>query len=326
MGLEIAVGRVAEIHWRFTRAVAAVCGTLRSTLGFPIKRECFSWDVRPLPCLLQGSPRCGAEVCPMSNLQRAAEALRRSKRVVFFTGAGISADSGIPTFRDKLTGLWAKHDPQRLETADAFRKNPALVWSWYLWRRQQVGQAKPNLAHLSIPRIADAGWNVSVVTQNIDDLHERAGSSSVIHLHGRLMDVKCFGCHRPAELSPDQLAAPPAGQMIEPPRCTRCNGRLRPGVVWFRENLPEDAWRSAVRLVEACDLLISVGTSGVVMPAAGIPDMALAAGATVIHVNLDDVGMDGAEEIMLVGPAGVVLPALLQAAGVAGPLQLDGFT
>lgn len=96
-------------------------------------------------------------------------------------------------------------------------------------------------------------------------------------------------------------------------------------MVWFRENLPEDAWRSAVRLVEACDLLISVGTSGVVMPAAGIPDMALAAGATVIHVNLDDVGMDGAEEIMLVGPAGVVLPALLQAAGVAGPLQLDGF-
>lgn len=253
----------------------------------------------------------------MSNLRRAAEALRRSKTVVFFTGAGISADSGIPTFRDKLTGLWAKHDPQRLETADAFRANPTLVWSWYLWRRHQVSQAKPNSAHLSIPQLADAGWDVSVVTQNIDDLHERAGSSPVVHLHGSLMDVKCFGCHRPAELSPDQLAVPLEGQLIEPPRCTRCNGRLRPGVVWFRENLPDNAWRSAVRLVRACDFLVSVGTSGVVMPAAGIPDMALAVGATVIHVNLEDVGMDGADEIMLEGPAGVVLPALLQATGVA---------
>lgn len=140
------------------------------------------------------------------------------------------------------------------------------------------------------------------------------------------MDVKCFACHRPGKLTPAQLGIPEERQLIEPPRCVRCNGKLRPGLVWFRENLPEGAWRSAVRLVQNCDLLISVGTSGVVMPAADIPNMALAAGATVIHVNLEDVGLDAAEEIMLTGAAGVLLPALLRALGVGAPLPPDGLT
>lgn len=249
-------------------------------------------------------------------MQRAAEALRTSKRVVFFTGAGISAGSGIPTFRDKLTGLWEKCDPQRLETADAFRENPALVWGWYLWRRRQVSQAEPNSAHLSIHRLANAGWEVSVVTQNIDDLHERAGSKGVVYLHGSLMSVKCFACHRLVELNAEQLQIADEGKLIEPPRCARCNGRLRPGIVWFKENLPEDAWRLAVRLVRNCELLISVGTSGVVMPAADIPDMALVAGATLIHVNLEDVGSGGANEIMLLGSAGEVLQTLLRSVGI----------
>lgn len=249
-------------------------------------------------------------------MQRAAEALRTSKRVFFFTGAGISADSGIPTFRDKLTGLWERQDPRRLETADAFRENPALVWGWYLWRRRQVSQAEPNSAHSSITRLAKAGWDVSVVTQNIDDLHERAGSKGVVHLHGSLMNVKCFACHRQVELTLEKLQIADEGNLIEPPRCTRCNGRLRPGVVWFKENLPEDAWRSAVRLVKNCDLLISVGTSGVVTPAADIPEMAQASGATVIHVNLEDVGLGGANEIMLLGSAGEVLQTLIRSVGI----------
>ncbi|MCO6690590.1 SIR2 family NAD-dependent protein deacylase [Pseudomonas asiatica] len=257
----------------------------------------------------------------MSTIQRAADAMRAAKQIVFFTGAGISAESGIPTFRDKLTGLWAKHDPERLETAHAFRENPALVWSWYLWRRNQVSQAKPNAAHLAIPLLATAGRSVAVVTQNIDDLHERAGSSAVVHLHGSLMNVKCFACHRPGKLSPAQLEVPEEGQLIEPPRCARCNGKLRPGVVWFGENLPEDAWRSAMRLVKSCDLLISVGTSGVVMPAAGIPRFALAAKATVIHVNLENVRLGGSDEIMLKGAAGGVLSALVEAAGFGDLMQ-----
>lgn len=129
------------------------------------------------------------------------------------------------------------------------------------------------------------------------------------------MDVKCFACHRPGKLSPAQLAVPEEGRFIDPPRCARCNGKLRPGVVWFGENLPEDAWRSAVRLVKSCDLLVSVGTSGVVRPAAGIPGLALAAKATVIHVNLENVGLGGSDEIMLIGAAGLVLPALIEATG-----------
>lgn len=111
----------------------------------------------------------------------------------------------LPTFRDKLTGMWEKYDPQRLETADAFRENLALVRGWYLWRRRQVSQAEPNSAHLSIHRLTNAGWEVSVVTQNIDDLHERAGSKGVVHLHGSLMSVKCFACYRPVELNAEQL-------------------------------------------------------------------------------------------------------------------------
>jgi NAD-dependent deacetylase len=252
----------------------------------------------------------------MDQMHRASEAIRRSKKIVFFTGAGISAASGIPTFRDKLTGLWEKHDPKRLETANAFRENPALVWGWFLWRRRQVAQAQPNSAHLCIPQLAKAGWEVSVVTQNIDDLHERAGSAEVFHLHGSLMSVKCFACHRPSDLTFEQMEVPDGDRLIQPPRCSRCNGRLRPGVVWFKENLPEDAWRSAVRLVKSCDLLISVGTSGVVTPAADIPEIALSAGATVIHINLEDVGLGGANEIMLLGSAGEVLQALLLTVGV----------
>lgn len=252
----------------------------------------------------------------MNHMQKAAEVLAEARRIVFFTGAGISAESGIPTFRDKLTGLWAKHDPERLETADAFRENPALVWGWYLWRRRQVTLAQPNDAHHSISKLAKARWDVSVITQNIDDLHERAGVDGVIHLHGTLLSVKCFACHRPIALESEQLNISSEGELVEPPRCSRCNGRARPGVIWFRENLPEDAWLSAVRLVRTCDVLISVGTSGVVRPAADLPEMAIRANATVIHVNREDVSLGSDREIMVVGSAAHILPKLLGCLGL----------
>lgn len=252
----------------------------------------------------------------MTHMQKAADVLAVARRIVFFTGAGISAESGIPTFRDKLTGLWAKHNPQRLETAEAFRENSALVWGWYLWRRRQVTLAQPNAGHYSIRKFAKAGWDVSVITQNIDNLHERAGVDAVVHLHGTLLSVKCFACHRPIALELEQLSISKEGELVEPPRCSRCNGRARPGVVWFKENLPEDAWLSAVRLVRTCDVLISVGTSGVVRPAADLPEMAIKAKATVIHVNLEDVSLGGDREIMLIGSAAQVLPELLGCLGV----------
>jgi NAD-dependent deacetylase len=255
----------------------------------------------------------------MDDMSRATQALRAARKVVFFTGAGISAESGIPTFRDKLTGLWAKHDPQRLETAAAFRENPALVWGWYLWRRNQAKQAKPNAAHQVVTRLADSGRSVFVVTQNIDDLHERAGSRNVLHLHGSLATPICFACKRPADLTNEQAAISDELELIQPPRCLRCNGRLRPGVVWFGEDLPYGAWKTAMAEVKSCNVLISVGTSGVVRPAADIPEIAMAAGATVIHVNLSDVALGNPNELMLVGPAAKVLPLLLLAVNDPSP-------
>lgn len=252
----------------------------------------------------------------MNDMHKASEALREATKVVFFTGAGISAESGIPTFRDKLTGLWEKYDPQRLETADAFRENPALVWGWYLWRRHQTSQAKPNAAHYAVSRLASIDRRVAVVTQNIDDLHERAGSRDVVHLHGSLAQPKCFACHRSAELRPEQAAVSDEAVLVEPPRCQRCNGRLRPGVVWFKEDLPVGAWKAAMSLVKNCDVLISVGTSGVVMPAADIPEIALATGAIVIHVNMVDVALGGTNELMLIGNAAEVLPTLFGSIGI----------
>lgn len=248
----------------------------------------------------------------MTDIEQAVAVLQKAKKVVFFTGAGISADSGIPTYSENLSGIWAGHDPRDLETAKAFRENAALVWGWYLWRRLRVGQAKPNAAHLAVPRMANTHRQISVITQNIDDLHERAGSLNVVHLHGSLAMPKCFACHRSSAVSPDQSVMPDEGALIEPPRCGRCNGKMRPAVVWYGEDLPPQVWKKAVHLVKDCDLLISVGTSGIVMPAAGLPDLALASGASVIHVNKADVSKGEQKEFMLVGAAVEILTMLAQ--------------
>lgn len=245
----------------------------------------------------------------MTISEQAIAAMKSARSIVCFSGAGISSESGIATYSEKLTGFWATHDPRHLETAKAFRENPQLVWGWYLWRRQQVSRAQPNAAHLALQRIASLGPTVSIITQNIDDLHERTGSEDVIHLHGSLATPKCFACNRPAEVTPDQ-PVPEGGSLIEPLRCGRCNGKLRPGVVWYGEDLLPRTWRSALKLVKNCDVLISVGTSGIVTPAANLPGIALSSGATVIHVNIADVGTGEPNEIMLTGKASEILPQL----------------
>lgn len=173
-----------------------------------------------------------------TDYDQAVRALLDAKHIVISTGAGISQESGIPTYREGLTGLWAGHHPQYLDTANAFRENPQLVWAWYLWRRQQVARAKPNAGHIAIEQMATLGRKISIITQNIDDLHEKAGSKEVLHLHGRLTTPKCFACHRPATLPPDKLHISDFGALIEPPRCQKCNGKLRPGVIWYGEDLP----------------------------------------------------------------------------------------
>jgi NAD-dependent deacetylase len=233
-----------------------------------------------------------------------------ANRIVVFTGAGISAESGIPTFRDPLTGIWARQDPEKLETANAFREDAALVWGWYLWRRAQVAQAVPNAAHQAIAQLT---WtrDVTVITQNIDDLHERAGAVDVIHLHGSLEQPKCFACHRtPTAFSFEEPIAS-EDMRIEPPRCPRCRGKLRPGVVWFGEELPAVAWKKAVLATKNCDVLLSIGTSGVVFPAAEIPTMALRAGAYVVHINPVQVVQPSCRELCLVGRATEIVPALV---------------
>ncbi|MBK4998580.1 NAD-dependent deacylase [Pseudomonas sp. S31] len=242
-----------------------------------------------------------------------AKQLREAMHVVVFTGAGASAESGIPTFRDALTGLWERFNPAQLATPEAFRADPSLCWGWYEWRRQKVGQAQPNGAHLAIAELAKHVPRLTVVTQNVDDLHERAGSQGVIHLHGRLNSPRCIDCGHSYQLQESLEDLPEEGSRIEPPRCRACDGYVRPGIVWFGEMLPEDAWRAGLEAAEECDVFLSIGTSGIVYPAAELPLRALGHGATVVHINT--VRFDvSSQEHFLQGPASARMKSLLQEA------------
>lgn len=251
------------------------------------------------------------------------EALRSAQHVVVFTGAGVSAESGIPTFRDSLTGLWKRFDAASLATPEAFQADPELVWGWYEWRRMKVLQARPNAAHLSIARLSRQVPRLTLVTQNVDDLHERAGSNDVIHLHGSLQAPRCFSCGEAPALPLGMPDEPDGGRRLEPPHCSRCNGLLRPGVVWFGESLPAAASNAAFEAAEDCDLLISVGTSGLVYPAAEMPGLAWRSGAVVVHVNPQPEISHSEREYALAGPAGEQLPRLVEqafgASGTPGP-------
>ena len=241
-------------------------------------------------------------------------ALRSARHVTVFTGAGVSAESGIATFRDAQSGLWAKYDATELATPEACARDAALVWGWYEWRRQQMLRAAPNPAHVAIAALVGAVPALSVITQNVDDLHERAGSRDVIHLHGRLLQPRCFDCGAPWTHPPGAPRQAPSGERIQPPACPRCSGPIRPGVVWFGEALPDAAWQRAVEAARHCDLLLSVGTSALVYPAAELPQIAVRNGATVIQVNPAPTALDDIADWNLHGAAGEVLPALVAAA------------
>jgi NAD-dependent deacetylase len=237
------------------------------------------------------------------------EALRQARHVTVFTGAGISAESGIATFRDKGVGLWQRFNPADLATPEAFLRAPALVWGWYESRRLQVSAAQPNAGHLAIVELAKRVSSFSVVTQNVDDLHERAGSQNVIHLHGSLFAPRCFDCSAPYK---GELCTSAPDGPVKPPRCEECGGMVRPGVVWFEEALPEDSFSEADQAIRQADCFLSIGTSGLVQPAASFYKLALANGAVVVHVNPDAVGGGADGEFALRGAAGVVLPELLR--------------
>lgn len=187
----------------------------------------------------------------------------------------------MPTFRDDATGLWAKYDPYELSSTDGWANNPERVWAWYLWRHHLVGRVEPNAGHRAV-----ADWQdhceVTVITQNVDDLHERAGSKAVHHLHGSLFEFWCATCNsRYDEPLPD-MPDPELEKM--PPTCA-CGGLIRPGIVWFGEQLPDEPWQASVDAAATCDAMVVVGTSGLVYPAAALPDVALASGAVVIEIN-----------------------------------------
>lgn len=232
-----------------------------------------------------------------------------AKHLVVLTGAGASAESGVPTFRDALTGLWKNFDPQQLATPEAFAAQPSLVWGWYEWRRKLLLEAKPNAAHQAIAKLEQQAQKFTLITQNVDDLHERAGSKNALHLHGSIFQPRCFDCAAPYEFS----AKPSLDveQELEPPHCPSCNGYIRPGVVWFGEGLPVEAMQQAFQAAEECDLLLSIGTSGAVYPAAEIPVLAARRGTLVVHINPDAKTSGYANELAIQGKAGEILPQLV---------------
>nr|WP_245673001.1 NAD-dependent deacylase [Aldersonia kunmingensis] len=199
----------------------------------------------------------------------------------------MSAESGVPTFRDAQTGLWARVDPADLATPHAWESDPALVWAWYQWRAGLVRRAQPNDGHFALARWA-AHADVRVVTQNVDDLHERAGSEVASHLHGSLFAPRCSECGTPAD-SVEPLDDPV--ERLDPPDCDRCGGLIRPGAVWFGEAMPSEPLERAMECAQTCDLMLVVGTSGVVYPAAGLPGLAREAGATVVEINPEPTGI-----------------------------------
>jgi NAD-dependent deacetylase len=243
--------------------------------------------------------------------------LRSARRIVVLSGAGMSAESGIPTFRDKGTGLWARFDPQTLATPEAFRRDPDTVWAWYEWRRHLVARALPNAGHTALTALAARPQieSLTIVTQNVDDLHERAGAKAVLHLHGSLFAPRCFDCGRAFSGLADLQKDEPEGQTtrLAPPRCAFCNGRIRPGVVWFGESLPETVWLDALREVERADLLLVVGTSGLVHPAASLPEAARRQGCDVAVLNPDPATLSERGDMDWQISAAVGLPALLSA-------------
>lgn len=227
------------------------------------------------------------------------------------SGAGISAESGVPTFRDDRNGLWARFDPYELSSTQGWQDHPERVWAWYLWRHHLVQRVDPNEGHHTV-----AAWekiagieDVTVITQNVDNLHERAGSTAVHHLHGSLFEFRCDKCDSaylgelPEMLEPELEA--------EPPQCA-CGGLIRPDIVWFGEPLPEGPWQASVEAVQRADLLIVVGTSGIVYPAAGLPEMALAQGTVVVEVNPEETPLSASATLAVRQSASDALPHLLQ--------------
>jgi NAD-dependent deacetylase len=263
----------------------------------PTRRGVGYWRRRPVSGL-----------SPEELTRAAARRLAAVQLLVVFTGAGVSKESGIPTFREPQTGLWARYDPMQLATREGYLSDPPLVWEWYEHRFGMVDEAVPNAGHLAIAELERLLPRVVVVTQNIDGLHQRAGSHDVIELHGSMHRLKCI-----SERHTGFRRADFAGTDVKPPRCPQCGDLLRPDVVWFGEALPHEELQRAFALARACDAMLVVGTSGLVQPAATVPLLATRTGAAVIDVNPLRDELSRVADVFLQGPGGEVLPRLVAA-------------
>ncbi len=235
------------------------------------------------------------------------KAVREARHVCVLTGAGVSAESGVPTFRDAMEGLWEKHDPRQLATPEGFAEDPKLVWGWYAWRRELVRQVDPNPGHHSLAELEDLSSRLTLVTQNVDGLHQRAGSRNVIEFHGNLFVDRCFVEGHVVE---DPVEPDADG---EPPKCPSCGGPVRPGVVWFGESIPGAALTGAFEAARDCDLYLSIGTSSEIYPAAGLLDIARSACATTVEINPDATEQTVHFDFVLSGKSGEILPELVVA-------------
>jgi NAD-dependent deacetylase len=245
----------------------------------------------------------------LKTLNAAVSALASARRVVVTTGAGMSKESGIPTFRDALTGLWANYSAEDYATASAFRRDPARVFGWYAWRRRMAAQAQPHPGYYALARLEQLVDQQVIVTQNVDGLHARAGSGRVVELHGSLHRFSCADARHPIDDA--QIPVPVVDGPCDPPPCPLCGSPARPDVVWFGEMLPERALAEAWELAASCDVMLVVGTSGLVYPAAQLPYIARGAGATVVEVNPEPTETSKLAHIICCGPAGEILPALV---------------
>ena len=236
----------------------------------------------------------------MKMFDTVAQKLKDSRKIVFVTGAGISQESGIPTFRGK-DGYWRKYDPMKLASIDAFYDDPKLVWEWYEDRRKNILSVKPNEGHFAISQMEEFK-DVVVLTQNIDGLHQRSGSTNVLELHGSIIRIKCTVCDFIDNITENFESLPP--------KC-KCGSMLRPDVVWFGEPLPQNIWQSAIKEASICDVMIIVGTSLVVSPANTLPVYAKQNGAILIEVNPEKTVMSNDMDLSIQATSAEVLPKIL---------------
>jgi len=239
-------------------------------------------------------------------IQQAAQRLQTAQSVVCLTGAGVSAESGLDTFRDAQTGVWSKFDPEQLASQAGFAANPGFVWRWYMERLESMQQALPNPGHVALAQLEQFVPQLTVVTQNIDDLHERGGSTNVKHIHGSIAKFRCNGCEIPYPLTKNEWANQ------EPPHCPSCGDLVRPDVVWFGEMLPRQILEESWLVAETCDVMLVIGTSGVVYPAAHLPYIAQEAGAVVIEINPDESLISEMAHLFIQLPSGEALPRIVK--------------